>query len=137
MRVARRGTTLIEVCTALCMLAGVFVGTAQLLTICARQRVAIDRQFVAQGEAANVAERVAAMKYEEVDNENLEKLSLSPQAQALLPEGKLAIESTEATASAVSHKRVAITVSWMNPTGAERDTRLTTWKYPDPMHKQP
>jgi hypothetical protein len=119
------------------MLAGAFVGTTQLLTVCARQRAAIDRQFVAQGEAANIAERVAAMPYEEVNDENLTKLSLSPQAQAQLPEGKLAIESTEATAPAVSHKRVAITVSWMNPTGVERDTRLTTWKYPDPVHKQP
>lgn len=121
----------------MCMLAGAFVGTAHLLTVCARQRVAVDRQFVAQEEAANIAERIGALSFEEMDNKSLGRLGLSPQAQALLPEGQLALACTEVEAADVPHKRIAITISWVTPTGAARDTRLTTWKYPDLGRSRP
>lgn len=129
MKRAPRGTTLVEVCLALCLLAGGFAGTAQLLTACARQRTAVEKQFAAQGEAANVVERVATMPYEDLTPEKLQQLSLSAETQAILPGGKLAIACVDLAEPDVPHKRVAVKVTWPTSAGTERAVQLTTWKY--------
>ena len=126
---ARRGTTLVEVSLALCLLAVAIAAAAQMLAVCARQRKSADRQFAAQIEASNIAERIATMSYSDVGPETLATMTLSPETQSALAGGELALECTNVAAPDLPHKRIAIEVAWSTRTEGRRAVHLTTWKY--------
>ncbi|HEY1599294.1 MAG TPA: hypothetical protein VGG64_06810 [Pirellulales bacterium] len=132
MRKLRRGTTLVEVSLALCLLAVAIVATAQILTLCARQRKAADRQFAAQMEASNVAERIAAIDYDDVTAVSLAAMKLSPETQSALAGGELAIDCIDAAEPPLRQKRITIEVTWPTPQEGKRSVQLTTWKFAAP-----
>jgi Tfp pilus assembly protein PilV len=132
MRELRRGTTLVEVSLALCLLAVAVVATAQILTLCARQRKAADRQFAAQMEASNVAERIAATEYDDLTAVSLAAMKLSPETQSALAGGELAIACTDVADSSLRQKRITIEVAWPTAQDGRRSVHLTTWKFGPP-----
>ena len=128
----RRGTTLLEATLALCLLAAAFATTAQMLTVCARQRQTADRQFAAQLEATNVAERIATMRYDDITPQALQAMTLTPETQAALPDCRLTVECTDVAVPDLPHKRIAIEVAWPTVSDPRRAIHLTTWKYAPP-----
>lgn len=127
-RTQQRGYTLIEVTMALALLAAGFVLVAQVLAACARQRQAAGQLLVAQLEAANAVERIAALPFGEVTAAKLGELTLSQEAQAALPGGKLTTTLAEST-DGPRHKRIGVEVAWTAGEERPRSVALTTWKY--------
>jgi hypothetical protein len=131
----RCGTTVLEVTIALAMLAMGLVLTAEVLTACARQRLAIDQQLLAQLEASNVLEHIAGMRYEEVNSDAVQSIQPSSQLLAALPEAKLLISVRDAGGGNRSeegppHKRISMEVNWPSGDGFPQKVQLTAWKYP-------
>jgi Tfp pilus assembly protein PilV len=131
----RRGFSLIEATTALAILAGGFVLTAQILSIFARQRQAAEQLLIAQLEAANVLERIAVMPFEEVNSGSLGKLTLPKDAQAALVGGKVTATVEESSGDGPKHKRIHVEVAWPLGAGPMRTVKLTAWKYEPPLRE--
>jgi Tfp pilus assembly protein PilV len=130
MKRLRRGASIVEALVALSVLATAVTGATQLLVLSTQQRQNADRLLVGQLEAANVLERVAAMRYEEVTPESLRGLKLSAEAQGALPAAQLKVELVEAAAPEPPEKRITAKISW-SAVGDERAAvQLTAWKYP-------
>jgi prepilin-type N-terminal cleavage/methylation domain-containing protein len=131
----RNGMTVLEVTIALAVLAMGLVLTAEVLTACARQRLAVDQQLLAQFEASNVLEHVASLRYEEVTSDAVQSIQPSSQLLAALPEAKVSVAVNESDGSNPSdadlpHKHIAVEVSWPTSDGLLQKVRLTAWKYP-------
>jgi hypothetical protein len=125
----RRAFTLLETTVALAMLAFGLILTVQILGLAARQRQAAGQLLVAQLEAANALERIAAMPYDRVTVESLSDLSLSGDAKATLADGQLKAKVETATDSGPRHKRITVEVAWTTGEGPPRTVELTSWKY--------
>lgn len=125
----RSGFTLLEITVALGLLAFGLMLTAQLLGLAARQRHAAGQLLVAQLEAANALERIAAMPYDGVTAELLSNLSLSSDAKATLADGQLKAKVETAADSAPHYKRITVEVAWPAGEGPPRTVELTSWKY--------
>jgi Tfp pilus assembly protein PilV len=87
----RSGFAIVEAIAALVIVGAGLVGTAQVLIICARQRLSSDQLLSAQFEAANVMEHIAAMRYDQLTPSNLAQLKLSAESQSTLPGGQLRV----------------------------------------------
>ena len=96
---------------ALCLLAAACVAAAQMLTVCARQRIEAERQLAAQLEANNAAERIAAMSYDKLTSDSSRRLALTPEGLAALEGGELTVELTEPDVQPAC-KRVTFDVTW-------------------------
>jgi hypothetical protein len=125
----RRALTIVEVTVALGLLAFGLVLTAQLLGLAARQRQAAGQLLVAQLEASNALERIAAMPYDRVTSESLGNLTLSNDAKATLADGQLKAKVETAADSGPRHKRITVEVAWPMGEGPPRTVELTSWKY--------
>lgn len=130
------GHTLIETTIALAILAAAFVLVAQVLATCARQRRASDQLLLAQLEAANAAERIAALPYDQVVPDKLSELTLSNDAQAALPDGKLTATIEQST-DPVAQKRILTQVAWSAGEDRPQSFTLTTWRYDRPPIENP
>jgi Tfp pilus assembly protein PilV len=131
----RRGMTVLEVTVALLLLTMGFVFTAQVLTQCANQHAASEQQLTAQWEAANVLERLAGLRYEELTSDSVKTTEPSHQLRAALPDAKLQIAVTDSNAdssTAPPHKRIRIEITWPTQEGSPHSVSLTAWKYPAP-----
>jgi Tfp pilus assembly protein PilV len=128
-KLRRRAVTILEVTVALALLAFGLVMTAQLLGLAARQRHAAGQLLVAQLEAANALERIAAMPYDRITSESLGNLTLSNDAKATLADGQLKANVETATDSGPRHKRITVEVAWPIGEGPARTVELTSWKY--------
>ncbi|HTQ39139.1 MAG TPA: hypothetical protein VMJ32_08920 [Pirellulales bacterium] len=87
----RNGFAIVEAMAAFVILAAGLMATAQVLVVCARQRLSSDQLLSAQFEAGNVAERIAAIRYDQLTPSNLAQLKLSVESQASLPGGQLRV----------------------------------------------
>ena len=119
---------MLEGTLALALVGASLIGTAQLLTVAARQRQATQRAAAAECEAANVLERVAPLSYSQLTPTAVQELVLSPEAQAELPGGKLRVDVDVAN-DAVQFKRIVVEVEWAGPGGSPRRCRLAAWKH--------
>lgn len=129
MTAKRHGFTLIEVTLAIGLLAVAMVAATQVLTASLRQRAAADRQFTAQIEASNVAERIAAMEYDAVTPETVQSLTLPSEVQSSLPSAKLNVTCNVVESAVPPHKKIAIELAWAQAREERRTVRLTTFKY--------
>ena len=151
--------TIVEATAALMVLAAGFVATAQVLVACGRQRATSDQLLAAQFEAANVAEQIAAMSFDDLNVSRLAELKLSAASQKVLPGGYLKItvrdaksdENADAASGSNAEtgvpsgaKRVRIEVRWPidsanvksgpdseseSAKADESQVALTVWKY--------
>jgi Tfp pilus assembly protein PilV len=129
MKSYRCGSMILEVVVAVTVLAAAMTGTAQLLLLCAQGKQDADHLLAAQVEAANVLERVAAMRYEYLTEQAAQEFKLSPGAEAALPGAQLKAQVIESTSSELPCKRVVTEVSWLGAGDDRVSVRLTGWKY--------
>lgn len=128
-RRSSRGFTLIECLVAGAMLLVVMAMAAQLFSWDARERREAWRRQVAQQEAANVLERLSIESPESLSQERFERLALSPESAAWLPEGDLGVSATE-FASPRPGKRIRIEITWRQTNGNPAPpVRLTGWAF--------
>jgi hypothetical protein len=121
--------TLLECVTALALLAAGLAITAEVLATCAQHRRDSEQLLAVQLEAANVAEQIAVIPYEELTPTTLQKLQLSPAFQARMPAAELRISSIDSPAGDPLHKRVKIEIRWPGDEEMPRTVSLLTWKY--------
>jgi hypothetical protein len=125
----RKGMTILEAIAALALLAAGSVFTAQVLGTCAEHRLASQQTVAAQLEAANIAERVALLPYEKLNDTTLHAWNLSPSLLELIPTAKLNLVVSPSTADGLPQKRVAIKIEWPAADEAATGVSLTTWRY--------
>ncbi len=85
--------------------------TAQVFTQCARQHLASEQQLIAQWEVANVLERLAGLRYDELTSDSVKAIEPSHQLHAALPDAKLQItvsDSDSDSSTAPPHKRLHV-----------------------------
>jgi hypothetical protein len=126
---SRRGVTVLETMAALGLVAIAAVGTVQVLALCAAHRHGSEQLLVAQLEAANVQEQLAATPYDRVTAESVREIKLSPEAQAAIPDAELKIDVSPSGSTALPHKRIRVDVVWPAEDESTRSIGLTAWKY--------
>lgn len=124
----RHGSTLIEVSIAAGLVAVAMIAVAQLLAVAARQDRSIEHRQLAAQEAANSLELVLARPWNELNSEWLQSLSLSPQSERLLPDGKLVCE-LETLAEEPAVKKVVTTVTWKATAHERNQLKLCAWRF--------
>ncbi len=77
--------TILEVTIALSLLAMGIVLTAQVFMQCAQQHQASEQQLTAQWEAANVLERLAGLRYDELTSDSVKTIEPSHQLRPPCP----------------------------------------------------
>jgi hypothetical protein len=120
---------------------------AQVLAVCSRQRLASEQWLVAELEAANIQERIAAVPYEQITLPKLQSWGLSAHAAAILPNGKLQIAITDSPPDEPKSKRARVAISWAqfanenpaNPRGEVPTLHadLTAWRFPAAVEVAP
>ncbi len=89
----RSGVTVLECTVALAVLAAGLVIAAQVLTVCVENRRHSRTMLAVQLEAANMAEQLAAMSFDEITPSGLDRISLSPTLHDWLPDANIAYRS--------------------------------------------
>lgn len=113
---------------AIVLATAVLAGTAQTLAFVAQQHRLLDRQMVAQREAANIMEELAALPWSKLSEESLKPLELSDECRHLLHEPKLRIGVVESQEVA---KRIRVEIDWSTTSGQRvAPVWLMTWRYP-------
>ena len=132
----RSGFTLTEVTLALVIAATAAGGLAQLLFIAAGQRRATEQRRLAVQEVANVAERIAALSWDQLTDDWLAAQAPSAELLSAIPQAKVRYGMT-AEAGPPAARRIRLEVTWQNTTGQPVDPAgLTVWKY-SPPEQQP
>jgi Tfp pilus assembly protein PilV len=136
----RRGFSIVEAMAAIALLSVAVIATAQVLAVCARQRMTSEQLLGAQLEAANVQEHIAALPYEKVSPSTMESLQLAPNSRAILPHATLHIDVADSKNDEPKSKRIRVEVSWPQSGGdSAADSTinepplrvaLTAWKFP-------
>jgi prepilin-type N-terminal cleavage/methylation domain-containing protein len=122
----REGFTLVEIMAAAVMLAVAMSLMLELVGWVARERRASERRQRAVQEAANVMERLTARAWDDLDEEGVAGLELSPPSRKALPGGELKV--AVAAAEGTGLKRVEVSVRWRNRSGEpEAPVRLVSW----------
>jgi Tfp pilus assembly protein PilV len=143
----RRGFSIVEAMAAIALLSVAVIATAQVLAVCARQRMTSEQWLAAQLEAANVQERIAGMSYEKVSPSMMEALQLAPSSRAILPHATLRIDVADSKNDEPKSKCIRVEVSWPqfgtdSPADSTIDepplrVALTAWKFPNAAEATP
>lgn len=124
----RGGFTLAEATAAGFLFLLILTSVAQVLVWVASERRAFERRRLAAIEAMNLLERATSLPWEEIDAETLEKLWKDCEARGILPRARFSAEIVRETVESIDTKKIALTVRWIGPAGAnERPIRLVTW----------
>jgi Tfp pilus assembly protein PilV len=125
----RRATSVVEMTLALLVLTVVVTSLAQLLTTAAAHRRVSEQRRLAAQEAANQAERIALLTWDEATTERLSALKPSDALLAAIPAATVKVALTDEAGPPAS-KRVRIEVRWTNAGGqAVEPVGLTVWKH--------
>jgi hypothetical protein len=130
----RRGALLLEVSIAAGLVAVAMVAVAQLMAVAAQQERAWEYRRMAAQEAANALEQVMSLPWDQVTENRVGELALSPDAARRLPVGRLACQ-LEIDAGDLSSKRIVAEVSWKNRAEDRERVLLTAWRFA--MEKRP
>jgi len=118
-----------EITAAGAVLAVLLTVSLQMLAATAARRRAVEDRQTALVEAANAMERLAAVPWEEVTDEDLAEMQLSEPAQKVLRRGTLAVDVRKAGGEPEA-KRIAVTVAWQDGSGnPQRPVTLVAWRY--------
>jgi hypothetical protein len=129
----RRAVTMVEVISAMAVLATLIVVSAELLTLASAQRRGVVQRSVALVEAENALERLTAKPLDMAQlKEQLAELNLAPHAEQLLPEGRITANTDPNTdTDDLPGYRLTVEVTWQLTSGQRSaPVRLTTWAYP-------
>ncbi len=128
---ARRGALLVEAAAAVMMLMLAMILTVKLVGWVAQENRSNDRRQQALSEVANVMERLGAIPYEDLTQEAVKQVTLSPQLRATLPDGSLTVDLSENDpVGGNDSKKVSAKIRWKNQSGGwESPVHLTTWIY--------
>jgi Tfp pilus assembly protein PilV len=128
-RADRRGFTLTETAVAMITLAAAIVAVAQLVSAVAAHRLTAEREALARQEASNLMERVFALPWAELTEENVAGWQLSETCVQQLPAPQLDI-SVESVDGAPVGRKIHIEVTWLDSSGTNRRTAdLVAWRY--------
>ena len=130
----RRGSVTHEMSVAVLLAAAVVLGVAQLASLVAHQRSALDRRAAAHRTAGNLMESMMARPWEQLtaqpaaDEETAEPAE-EELGEAELAGGRLSVEVVQEPDSPA--KRITIEVNW--PASSQPPAapiRLVAWRYP-------
>ena len=124
----RHGSTLIEVSIAAGLVAVAMIAVAQLIAVAARQDRSIEQRQLAAQEAANSLELVLARPWNDLNSEWLQSLTLTPESQRMLPNGRLVCEF-ETLAEEPNVKKVVATVTWNATVHERKQLKLFAWRF--------
>lgn len=131
MKNKRNAFTLAETVVACIILATAFAVSVQMLVAAAAQHKAMERGRVALLEAGNVLERLAVQPWSKLNADGLSEWKISPEADGVLPGGKLKIQ-VEPASDDPAGKRIAVTVFYNSKKNQPAHAvRLVTWRYDD------
>jgi Tfp pilus assembly protein PilV len=145
----RRGMTVMEVAIALGLLAAGMTLAAQVLAMCARQRLTGEQTMAAQWEAANVLEHLSGLRYEALTPQAAQDIRPSSQLQAVLPNAQLHVtiiaptpastgdaaspadvaSSANSAAAGLPHKRIEVEITWPAQESVPHSVKVIAWKY--------
>lgn len=128
MRRARRGIVILETVVASALLVALVAVSLQMLSTAAAQRRAVDGRAIALAEAANVAEQISTLPFDEITTDALAAIQLSAAAKRSLSQGELKLD-VEPLNSPPQGKRVSIEITWKGSPRIESPVRLTIWTY--------
>ncbi len=133
----RRGFAILEVIVACGLLAVLLALSVQILSLMAVERRHVEHRAIALAEAANIAERVSTMPFDEIDEARLAEIDLSPEVRKLLPDAQATLDVAEETGP-VPGKRVRVEIVWTGAGGRrESPVRLTHWAWSGKQGGQP
>ena len=125
----RRGMTLMEITIALGMLGAAFGILLPLLQSVSRTQLGVERERLAQVEAANLLERLAQCSYDKLTPESVKNLQLSDAARRELPQAVVVAEVVDQPGE-LPARRVSVEVKWQPAAGQKSPVcRLVTWVY--------
>lgn len=129
-RASRRGAVVMEVTMALLVCATVVIVIAQTVSMVARQRALAQRRHLASQEAANVMEKIAAIQWESLTQENVDSIQLSDRVEARVPDAKLTVRlSDDGSTEAI---KIRVSIACVSPFGsAGPAAELVAWRYPE------
>jgi len=127
-RPRRRGLTLVEVAGAMMVIAAALTLLSTTLAVTAAQRRVMSHRQLATQEAANAIERLAAVKFDKLNQQAASALTLSAAAQRL-PGSELTVTISPADAGGISGKQIASVVSWKQA-GQTQKVGMVAWRYP-------
>ena len=125
----RRAFTLLELIAASVLIGMMLMLCVQVATVTAAARRRAETRMIAMQQSANVMERLAAVPWEQLSEENIEKLELDKQVRRLLSGAKLEIELATPPDEPQA-KRITVSIGWSDRTGqAVRPVRVVAWRY--------
>jgi prepilin-type N-terminal cleavage/methylation domain-containing protein len=139
----RTGFTLLELLAAMLVLSVLTSVCLRFFAVGTSQQKEQYACLAATEEAANVMERLAATGWDDLPQQSGEKFSLSPQAQKLLPQGRIEVNvsgtlrvplegGTRSVPDTLARRLVA-TVLWRPvPNEPERKARVVAWRSKQP-----
>jgi hypothetical protein len=131
----RHAVTMIEVISAMAVLATLIVVSAELLTLARAQRRGVVQRRTALVEAQNALERLTAVPLDTSQiNAGFDGLALAPHTTRILPEGQIIAHAEPSDESgATDGYQLSVEVTWQLASGeSAAPVRLTTWVYPSP-----
>ena len=125
----RRGVLLIELIITGVVLGGILTMVVPTLTWVGHERRATERHQQALSEAANMMERLAALPWDSLTDESIEKLGLDAQVGRTLPGARLAI-SLHTPPGQAGSRRLALELAWPDQPGKRAAViRLSAWRH--------
>ncbi len=128
----RRGFSLIECGAAGAMVAALLSVSLQFFAAINSHCRAVRWRQVAWQEAAGALERLAERPWDALDAEKVRDITLSEEAQSLLPQGTLSLRIEADPASKPPSKRITAEVRWEPYAGHPESVQLVTWRYRRP-----
>jgi Tfp pilus assembly protein PilV len=125
----RRGSLLAEVTMAAVLLMIAMTLTVKVMGYAGIERRATERRQRAILEVANLMERITAQRYDEVTAALADRMTLSDEARATLPDPQLTVDVRDnEPGPGRKAKRIAISLKWRGRSGEwDRPVRLTSW----------
>ncbi len=125
----RRAFTLLELIAASVLIGAMLMLCLQVLTATAAARRRAETRLIAMQQSANVMERLAAVPWEDLSEENIEKLELEKLVRRLLPDAQLDIELATPPDEPPA-KRITVSIGWSDRAGqAVGPVRLVAWRH--------
>jgi len=128
-RSSRRGMTLVEVLASLVILGAAMAALLQLVALAAQQRRGMNERRLALQEAANQAERIALLPWDQTSPEKLTGWQPSEDLLAAIPTAQCSVAVTEEP-GAPRGRRIRLEVGWTNSVQQPVEpVTLTVWRF--------